>query len=179
MGRVSLRITIELDDNPSLDLWKLYYPYHWNIFVCVYLLVSGLFNMTYHEVLRIVPPVFQPQAAATPVLDSGCIHTLFSPDNEVCMPMTRDYIIHKLLFLTKVIYIFLIHVLLISIHNPLSYYGILVIIKYFFPYSTRGVHWAWEMEINVVQPIYTQEINQWLYGTKMSIIYNNSFMCTS
>ena len=42
------------------------------------------------ECLNYEVVVFQPQTEATPDLDLGCSHTLFNPNNEVCMPMTRD-----------------------------------------------------------------------------------------
>ena len=66
--------------------------------ICVCVLVSGLCRVPYYEVVRIFQHGLQPYAAATPVLDSGCPHAFFKPDDEVCMPMTRYNITHRLLY---------------------------------------------------------------------------------
>ena len=68
---------------------------HW---VCMCVLVSGLFIVPYNEVMRIFQHILQPQEAANLVLDSGCLHTIFKPDDEVCMPMTKYDIIHKIIY---------------------------------------------------------------------------------
>ena len=51
-----------------------------------------------YEVTMVVQPGFQPQTVDTPVLESGCPRSLFKPDRKVIMPMTRNNIIHILLY---------------------------------------------------------------------------------
>ena len=55
--------------------------------VCI--LVSGLYSVSYYEVVKIFQPGLQTQTVAPSVLELGCPRTLFNPDNEVCMTMTR------------------------------------------------------------------------------------------
>ena len=68
-----------------------------NVFVpCV--LFYRLCSVPYYEVVRVIQPGLQPQSGATPVLDLGCPRKLFNPDDEICIPMTRNDIIHRLLY---------------------------------------------------------------------------------
>ena len=67
--------------------------------VCVmFVLFSRLCSVTYYEVVRVIQPGLKPQAGATPVLDLGLLHSLFKPNDKIFMPMTRDDIIHRLLY---------------------------------------------------------------------------------
>ena len=69
-----------------------------NVGLGVYVLVYGPCIVPYHEVVRIVQLRFQPQAAATPFLDSGRPCAFFKPDGKVCMQMTRYDTIHRLIY---------------------------------------------------------------------------------
>ena len=51
-----------------------------------------------YEVVRVIQPGLKPQAGATPVLDLGLLRALFKPNDKIFMPMTRDDIIHRLLY---------------------------------------------------------------------------------
>ena len=66
--------------------------------VCVCFLVSGLCSVTCYEVVRILKLKFQPQVAATTVLYSWCTWKFFKSYDDVCMNMTRDNIIHILVY---------------------------------------------------------------------------------
>ena len=64
----------------------------------MFVLVSEICSVPYHKVARIIQPVFQPQAAANPVLDLGCPRLLFKLGGEVCIPITTEDTIHILLY---------------------------------------------------------------------------------
>ena len=64
--------------------------------VCV--LVSGLCSVPYHEVARIFQHEFETQAAATPLLDLVFPCAFFKPDDDLCITIKRDDIMHRLLY---------------------------------------------------------------------------------
>ena len=80
--------------------WPVIHPLYTHLLTFVYLcvLVSVLCNVPYYEAVRVIQPVLQPQVEATPVLELGWPHALFNPKNEVCIPTTRDDIIHIVLY---------------------------------------------------------------------------------
>ena len=97
---INARWSISLIRGYFIDqkVYQIYLVYNGRSCVSMFVLVSVLCSVPYHEVVRIFQSGFQPQATDTSFLDSGFPHAILDPGNKLYMPMKREKIIHRLLY---------------------------------------------------------------------------------